>query len=125
MSATLYLSAAPSRIAVLIHSIYQDGDDVLKACEPPRRNHIWCHNGTVNLTVKNIPEEVGRQLKQGAFANGRSLNAEVVQVLSAAATEIERRRRMSASRKELERFVAKLPRMSSSARLIQEDRERR
>jgi len=79
----------------------------------------------MNLTVKNIPEEVCRQLKQEASEKGRSLNAEVIQVLTAAAVEVERRRRMSSSRKGLERFVAKLPPMGSSARLIRADRERR
>jgi plasmid stability protein len=79
----------------------------------------------MNMTVKKIPEEVCRQLKHVASENGRSLNAEIVQVLTAAAAEAERRWRMSSSRKELDRFVAKLPRMSTSVGLIRADRERR
>jgi plasmid stability protein len=79
----------------------------------------------VNLTIKNIPEQVHKELKNLAAAKGRSLNTEVIGILSAEAAEQERRRQMRASRKDLERFVAGLPKLSSSAPLIREDRNRR
>jgi hypothetical protein len=79
----------------------------------------------VNLTIKNIPEPVYKELKQAAAAQDRSLNAQLVHLLTREAGESERRRQMKSSRKELERFVAGLPKMSSSVRLIREDRERR
>lgn len=91
----------------------------------------WLHFGTilgvvviVNLTIKNVPNDIYEQLKQAAFKHGRSLNAEVIRVLAAEVAEAERRQQMRDSRKEVERFVASLPRMSSSAPLIREDRER-
>lgn len=78
----------------------------------------------MTLTIKNIPEEVYWQIKQAASENGRSLNAEVIAVLTAAAKELDQRRRMRSSRKKLERFVAALPKMSSSVCLIRNDRDR-
>jgi uncharacterized protein (DUF1778 family) len=62
----------------------------------------------VNLTIKKIPEEIYHQLKQAAVHNRRSLNAEVIDALGRAGAEFERRRRMAASRPDLERFVASL-----------------
>jgi plasmid stability protein len=89
-------------------------------------NRKRLHNGTVNLTIKNIPEEVYKTLKRTAAEHGRSLNAEAIQALSNAAEEAERRRRMRESRADLERFVATLPKLRrSSAYLIREDRDRR
>ena len=79
----------------------------------------------MNLTIKNIPPDVYEEFKQTAAERGRSLNAEIIQSLSAQAQELARRRRMRKSRPELERFLAKLPAMTSSVRLIREERERR
>jgi plasmid stability protein len=79
----------------------------------------------MNLTIKKVPDHIGQALKRQAFRHGRSLNAEIVEVLSEAAQESERRRKIVAGRNELERFVAKLPKMSSSVPLIREDRRRR
>jgi uncharacterized protein (DUF1778 family) len=90
----------------------------------PQYNHIWWHNGTVNLTIKKIPQEVYETLKNAAAERGRSLNAQVIQVLAQAAEEAKRREFIRTSRPELERFVATLPRMSSSVPLIREDRKR-
>ena len=82
------------------------------------------HNVTVNLTIKNIPEDVHATLKREAARLGQSLNAYVIRLLSDAADEARRRERMRASRPELERFVSSLPRLSSSVPLIREDRKR-
>jgi plasmid stability protein len=80
----------------------------------------------MNLTIKNIPENVYREFKQAAAAQGRSLNAQLIQALAMEAAELERRRQARASRKELERFVASLPKMKiESWRLIRQDRDRR
>ena len=78
----------------------------------------------MNLSIKNVPEDVYRQVKQAAAEQGRSLNAQIVQILAAEAAEATRRRRMRESRKTLERFVASLPKMSGSERLIRKDRDR-
>lgn len=87
-------------------------------------NHNWCHNGTVNLTIKKVPPEVYETLKNAAAESGRSLNAEAIKALVNAAGEVERRRRMKESRPALERFVSTLPRLSSSVSLIRGDRKR-
>jgi plasmid stability protein len=80
----------------------------------------------MNLTIKNIPENVYREFKQAAAAQGRSLNAQLIQALSGEAAEMERRRQMKSSRKELERFVASLPKMKTESwRLLRRERERR
>jgi plasmid stability protein len=79
----------------------------------------------VNLTIKNIPDDLHQALKQIAAARGRSLNSVVVQALSEAATEADRRRSMRETRAALERLVAKMPKLPSSVRLIREERERR
>ena len=78
----------------------------------------------MNLSIKSVPKEVYEQIKQTAVEQGRSLNAQIVHLLATEAAEASRRRRMRDSRTDLERFVARLPRMSSSAQLIRADRER-
>jgi plasmid stability protein len=88
-------------------------------------NRLWLHNGTVNLTLKNVPEDVYTALKRSAAEQGRSLNAEAIQALAARAEEAKRRRRMRASRAKLERLVASLPPMPSSVPLIRAERRSR
>ena len=78
----------------------------------------------MNVTIKNIPDDVYGQLKEFAEEQGRSLNAQVVYLLSREAAELEHRRRMRASRRQLDRFVSSLPKLTDSSRLIREDRER-
>jgi plasmid stability protein len=75
------------------------------------------------LTIKNVPDKVYKTLKKEAAQRGRSLNAEVILALSASTEEVERRRRMRASRADLERFVASLPPMPDSVPLIRADRK--
>ncbi|HEY7337435.1 MAG TPA: hypothetical protein VH639_21260 [Bryobacteraceae bacterium] len=79
----------------------------------------------MNLTIKNVPEEVYKALKREAAEQGRSLNAEAMLALSWKAEEIERHRKMRSSWGELERFVAGLPEAPSSVPLIRADRKRR
>lgn len=79
----------------------------------------------MNLTVKNVPEKVYDGLKRSAAEHARSLNAEIVRVLADVVDEAERRRRMAASRRELERFVAAMPPVSSSVSLIRAERQKR
>ena len=78
-----------------------------------------------NLTIRNLPEAVHRELKRSAEADGRSLNGHIVRLLELAASEAARRRRMRAQRQELEAFVEPLPRTPDSTLLIREDRDTR
>lgn len=77
-----------------------------------------------NLSVKDVPEPVYRQLKEAAQAEGRSLNSYLVSLLTADAEERNRRKRMRENRNDFRRFVESLPRMDDSTPLIREDRER-
>jgi len=88
------------------------------------RGSKWFQNGSVNITLKNVPEPVYRAIKREAQRNRRSLNAEMIRVLEAEAIEAERRRQLKSLRKELDRFAASLPPLDDSAPLIRRDRER-
>jgi plasmid stability protein len=94
--------------------------------EAVKWNHIRWHNGTVNLTIKNIPEDVHKTLKRTAAARGRSLNAEVLRLLQEGAQLEERRERIKTTWDDFLKFRASMPKLrTSSARLIREDRETR
>ena len=84
----------------------------------------WFHNGSMDITVKRIPEEIYKVIKREAKEQGRSLNAEIIRTLEAQAVEVERRRNLGALRKELDRFAQSLPALSNSAPLIRRDRNR-
>lgn len=84
----------------------------------------WFQNGSMNVTVKNIPDSIYRVIKREAKTGRRSLNAEIIRVLEAEAAEAERRRQLRNLRKELDRFAASVPPLDESAPLIRADRER-
>ena len=85
-----------------------------------------------NLTIKNLPDAMYRQLKKYARMQGRSLNAQVIHILQSDLSEREKFETMRQSNERLERFVASLPPMDDSAPspmddstpLIREDRDR-
>jgi len=81
-------------------------------------------NGSMNITVKNVPEPIYRTIKREAKRNRRSLNAEIIQALETEAAEAGRRRQLTKLRKELDRFAATLPPLGDSAPLIRQDRQR-
>jgi hypothetical protein len=81
-------------------------------------------NGSMNITVKNIPDSVYRVMKREAKKKRRSLNAEIIQALETEAAEARRRGQWSGLRKELDRFAASLPPLDDSAPLIRRERER-
>ena len=78
----------------------------------------------MDITVKRLPERVYRVIKREAKAQGRSLNAEIIRALEAEAAEVDRRHRLSAHRRELDRFAESLPVLDDSAPLIRRDRSR-
>ena len=89
-----------------------------------RRQHERFQNGSMNITVKNVPDPVYRVIKREAKRKRRSLNSEIIQALETEAAEAERRRQLSKGLRELEAFAASLPPQDDSAPLIREDRER-
>jgi plasmid stability protein len=78
----------------------------------------------MDITVKRVPDGVYRAIKREAKQQGRSLNAEIIRTLEAAAAGVERRRRLGALRKELDRFAGSLPMLDDSTPLIRADRNR-
>ena len=78
-----------------------------------------------NMTVKDIPEDVYRALRETAARRGRSLNSLVLEVLRDTAELEARRRHMRESREAFRRFRGTLPYVGDSTELIREDREER
>jgi hypothetical protein len=76
----------------------------------------------VNLTIKNIPEDVYKSLKEEAARQKRSLNAQAIVTIAANLEPAERKKRQRRRWNELERFVASLPPMSDSVPLSRADR---
>lgn len=82
-----------------------------------------------NLTVRNIPKKDYNEVQQEAMQNRRSINAEILKIISDKA-EMNRRRRQAAKvlarldgiRKEIAR---EYPDQPDSADLIREDRDSR
>ena len=80
-------------------------------------------NGSMNITLKNVPDKVHKLLKRAAKEEGRSLNAHIIHKLEMEAAILERRRRLPEIIQELERFRKSRPRMDDSTPLIREDGE--
>jgi hypothetical protein len=89
-----------------------------------QRMSEWFQNGSMDITVKNIPTPIYRVMKREAKRKRRSLNAEIIRVLETESAEAERRRQLMNLRKELDRFAASLPPLGDSAPLIHRDRDR-
>ena len=77
-----------------------------------------------NMTIKDIPDTVHKELRELAARQGRSLNSFVIQLLEEKAEDGVRRRRMRQSREAFRKFRESLPYMGDSTELIREDRER-
>lgn len=77
-----------------------------------------------NLTIKDLPDTVHKQLKKAARSQGQSLNGYVISLLELSVEERARRRMMRAGREDFRKFLASLPRLNDSTALIREDRNR-
>lgn len=77
-----------------------------------------------NLSIKDLPDPVHKELKSAARAHGQSLNGYIISLLELSVEERARRKMMRAGREEFRKFLATLPRMDDSTALIREDRER-
>ena len=82
-----------------------------------------------NLTVRNIPKDIYKRLKESARRNRRSLNNEILAVLSDEDGWKLRRLQIAAVMPELDRARAELakkyPQAPDSVELIREDRDSR
>ena len=85
---------------------------------------IWTYNGTmpktVTLSVKNVPADLARRLRQRAARNHRSLQGELLAILEEAGPGMLTLDDLAAL---AERLGVKSP--SESARMIREDRDAR
>jgi plasmid stability protein len=82
-----------------------------------------------NLTLRNIPGDTYASLRREARQNGRSVNAEILQILSDRAELNRRRKRAAKVLAKLDRIRQEVARESpnqpDSVEWIREDRERR
>jgi plasmid stability protein len=78
----------------------------------------------VNISIKNVPEEELEKLRQRARSNHRSLQGELRTILSEAATQASRQRKLTLDEfvSEIEKIGLKTP--SESVQMIREDRDR-
>ena len=76
-----------------------------------------------NLTLKSVPEDIHRELKQAAQDEGRSLNSYILSLLELSLQERWRRSKMREGWDEFRRFVDSLPELSDSTELLRQDRE--
>lgn len=75
----------------------------------------------MNLTVRNIPEEVINIIKQRAAKNRRSLNSEILWLFENAIVEVSREKEIEVSKKQmkaLKRFIGKWVDDRSSKEII-------
>ncbi len=77
-----------------------------------------------NMTIKEIPDQVYKAVRELAASQGRSLNRYVIELLEEKAEDAARRRRAEKSRAAFRKFRESLPFMGDSTELIREDRER-
>lgn len=82
-----------------------------------------------NLTVRNIPKDIYKRLRERARSRGRSLNAEILAILADEDAWALRRLEVAAVLPELDKMRAELARKYSnvpeSVELIREDRDSR
>jgi plasmid stability protein len=82
-----------------------------------------------NLTVRNIPKDLYKRMKESAKRRGRSLNAEILAILSDEDGWTRRRLAIAETIPELRRMreeiARKYPNAPDSVELIREDRDSR
>jgi plasmid stability protein len=80
------------------------------------------------MTIRNLDPKAAEVLRRRARAEGRSMNDLVVEILSRAAAEEDRRRRMREQRPRAERLRRALRRRfgapAASEKLLRDDRRR-
>lgn len=82
-----------------------------------------------NLTVRDIPEDIYKELRKDAERLGRSLNAEILALMRDRAEAVRRRRRAAKAMRELDRMreelARKYPNAPDSVEIIREIRDTR
>jgi plasmid stability protein len=78
----------------------------------------------MDLTLKRIPDSVYQSLKLEAKSNGRSLNSEIIELLTNAVADANHRKSIPALVKQLAKFRASLPPSKGSTAEIRRERNR-
>jgi plasmid stability protein len=82
-----------------------------------------------NLTVRDIPEDIYKELRKDAERLGRSLNAEILALMRERAEAVRRRRQAAKAMRELDRMreelARKYPNAPDSVEIIREIRDTR
>jgi plasmid stability protein len=82
-----------------------------------------------NLTVRDIPEDIYKELRRDAERLGRSLNAEILALMRDHAEAVRHRRRAAKAMRELDRMreelARKYPNAPDSVEIIREIRDTR
>jgi antitoxin FitA len=89
---------------------------------------FWIRNGSnyepvpiMNLSIKNVPEDLVRKLKERAKANHRSLQGEVVATLEKATSIVPARKTIREVGEDARKL--NLPSISEAAALVRMDRD--
>jgi plasmid stability protein len=87
---------------------------------------VWNHEEvamSVNLSIKNVPDEVAERLRRRAEGSHRSLQGELLTILMAAAGRVGRRLSLEEARERVAELGLRMP--SESAAMVREDRDAR
>ena len=77
-----------------------------------------------NITIKDLPDRVHKELKSAARSQGRSLNGYIVSLLEMSVEERCLRQMMRQGRAEFRSFLESLPAFADSTEMIRDDRDR-
>lgn len=78
---------------------------------------------SVNLSIKNVPEELAERLRRRAEGSHRSLQGELLTILTEAAGRVGRRLSLEEARERVVELGLRMP--SESAAMVREDRDAR
>jgi hypothetical protein len=83
----------------------------------------WCHNGAMNITLKNVPDKIHAEMKKLAAKEGRSMNAQILMLMEHEAGVQARRRKLRKLLPRLDQFVASMDPMEDSTAMIRAHRD--
>jgi plasmid stability protein len=79
----------------------------------------------VNLSIRNVPDDIAERLRARAKANHRSLQGELMEVIKEASTETAQRQTLAKVAAEIRKLGIPPPRRNESTKMIREDRDTR
>src|ERR1700733_6334201 len=108
--------------AIFLNMVFNQTNDTISRAsgryDAPADRRKRFQNGSMNITLKNVPDKVYRTVKRAAKEQGRSLNAQIIQLLETEAAQLDRRKKRAEWLADLEKFRNSLPRMDDGTPLI-------